>query len=298
LGVLLAHLVGFGAAALLVSLLERGPTPPFLERGASGERAVPAPSRISEPDVLHLAGSGSNLPLTRALAEAHAETGRVQLVVHESVGSRGGIRAVQDGVIHIGLVSRPLVSDEQDLGLVVTPYARSPVVVAVNASVPDEGVTSEELLDIYRGVKTNWGDGSRIVVLQREQGDSSHRAVERHLPELAAINDAAHREGRFRVLYDDAAMEEALMSTTGAIGLYGLGRVPSDLPIRALRVDGIAPTVADVRQGTYPFAKDLAFVTKEGPPELAADFLRFVFSAPGQLLIRERGYLPLGREAG
>jgi phosphate transport system substrate-binding protein len=282
----------FGGAFVLVSLLERGPTPPFLEHRVAAEPA--ALPRAEEPDVLHLAGSGSNLPLTRALAEAHAETERVQLVVHESVGSRGGIRAVHDGVIHIGLVSRSLVADEQDLGLVVTPYARSPVVVAVNASVPDEGLTSEELLDVYRGVKTRWSDGSRVVVLHREQGDSSHRAVERHLPELAAISDEAHREGRFRVLYDDAAMEEALVSTPGGIGLYGLGRIPTDLPIKALRIDGIAPTVANVRQGTYPFAKDLAFVTTKEPAKLASGFLRFVFSESGQLLVRERGYLPLG----
>jgi len=281
-----------GGAFVLVSLLERGPRPPFLERGAApGAAALPS---ASEPDVLHLAGSGSNLPLTRALAEAHAEAGGAQYVVHESVGSRGGIRAVYDGVIQIGLVSRPLVANEQRLGLVVTPYARSPVAVAVNASVPDEGLTSEELLDIYRGVKKRWSDGSRVVVLHREQGDSSHRAVERHLPELAAISDEARREERFRVLYTDAAMEEALVSTRGAVGLYGSGSIPADLPIKALCVDGIAPTVANVSQGIYPFAKDLAFVTRGEPAAPAADFLRFVFSEPGQVLIRERGYLPLG----
>jgi len=292
LGVFVMLALVLGGAFVLVSLLERGERPPFLEDGATAEPAS-LPS-AEEPDVLHLAGSGSNLPLTRALAEAHAGTGRARLVVHESVGSRGGIRAVHDGVIQIGLVSRPLVADEQDLGLVMTPYARAPVVVAVNASVPDEGLTSGELLDVYRGVKKRWGDGSRVVVLHREQGDSSHRAVERHLPELAAISDEAHREGRFRVLYTDAAMEEALVSTPGAIGLYGLGRISTDLPIKALRIDGIAPTVANVHAGAYPFAKDLAFVTKEEPGEAASAFLRFVATERGQLLIRERGYLPLG----
>lgn len=282
-----------GGALLLVSLLERGPRPPFLDCDPDAGRSALA--KLAEPDVLHLAGSGSNLPLTRALAEAHAESDGVQLVVHESVGSRGGIRAAHDGAIHIGLISRPLVPDEQDLGLVVMPYARSPVVVAANASVADDGVTSEELIDIYRGVKDRWSDGSRVVVLQREQGDSSHRAVERHLPDFATVNDEAHREARFRVLYTDAAMEEALMSTTGAIGLYGLGRVPADLPIKALHIDGVAPTVAELSRGRYPFSKDLAFVTGKEPGALAAGFVRFVFSERGQLLIRERGYLPLGK---
>jgi phosphate transport system substrate-binding protein len=294
LGVLVVLVLVLGGAFVLVSMLERGPRPPFLERATAADASALAST--PEPDVLHLAGSGSNLPLTRALAEAHAEAGGAQYVVHESVGSRGGIRAASDGVIQLGLISRPLVADEQDLGLVVIPYARSPVVVAVHASVADEGVTSEELLDIYRGVKTRWSDGSRIVVLHREQGDSSHRVFERHLPELATISDEAHREGRFRVLYTDAAMEEALVSTPGAIGLYGLGLIPMDLPLKALRIDGIAPTEANVREGIYPYVKDLAFVTKEEPGELAADFLRFVFSERGQAIIRERSYLPLGGE--
>jgi phosphate transport system substrate-binding protein len=202
---------------------------------------------------------------------------------------------VIDGVIDIGLVSRALTDDERGSGLVAVAYARAPVVVAVNDSVPDTAITAHDLLTLYGGTKTTWSDGSRVVVLQREQGDSSHRAVEQWLPEFATVNEHAYHEGRFRVLYDDAAMAEALVSTRGAIGLYGMGTIPEGLPIHALLVDGMAPTVADVRYGMYPLTKDLAFVTRGGPGAAAARFFDFVFSDEGQSLIRHEGYVPLAR---
>src|ERR1700704_6586574 len=63
---------------------------------------------------LIFAGSGTNLPITRLLVEAfrqhHPEN---SIEVPASLGSTGGIRAVADGVIALGLISRPLKSQEQ-----------------------------------------------------------------------------------------------------------------------------------------------------------------------------------------
>ena len=53
-------------------------------------------------------------------------------------------------------------------------------------------------LAIYGGERTTWSDGSPIVVLQRERGDSSHRVVADKVPGFAEANEAAWERGAFR----------------------------------------------------------------------------------------------------
>ncbi|PRP92893.1 PBP superfamily domain protein [Enhygromyxa salina] len=283
---------------LLIRLVESSPQPPYLDDGAEGVdpelsivQAAPKPANL-----LRLAGSGSNLPLTRALAGAFvAKRPWLRVRVHESIGSAGGVRATFERAIEIGLISRELEPAEVDQGLVAIPYARVAVVLAANSSVPVRGITREELLDLYAGRREHWSDGSPIVLLKREPGDSSHRAAQKVVPEFEAVEAEAWAADRGRKLFNDRAMQEALISTPGAVGLFDQGlAVIQDLPIVVLEFEGHQPNQEAVRTGSYPIYKDLAFVVPadEADP-LAAEFIAFVFSAEAQELIEESGYAPL-----
>ena len=274
---------------------DRGAVPPF-SAGAAVEGPAPATARESGP--LRLAGSGTNLPLTRALAEAFGTSGDAPtVIVHDSIGSTGGIRATLEGAIDVGLVSRDLREAERGGGLSVIPYARVAVVVAANPTVPEDDLSREELIEIYLGARDSWADGSPIRVLQREAGDSSHGVFDRMLPAFARANEEAYRARRWRVLYRDRAMQEALMTTAGAVGLFDRGAIVAQkLPIKALRLDGIAPSGENVLSGAYPFAKELSFVTLGPPGEDAARFFEFVASAEGRERIESLGYIPVTGE--
>lgn len=287
--VLLALLLG---GASIVVGLDEGPTPPFLEPG--GGASDGGGFGRHNDGVLRLAGSGSNLPITRALAAGFARDGKPRPVVHPSIGSGGGLRALTDGVIDVALVSRSLAPSEREQGLVAVPYARVPVIVAVNEEVPDHELAAKDLLAIYGGERRLWSDGSRIVVLQREQGDSSHRAVADVLPGFEEVNEDAYRQGRWRVLYHDAAMRDALASTEGAIGLHGSGGIADRQPFRAMLIDGVAPDVDNVASGAYGLSKDLAFVTRGEPVGMAAELIEFALSPRGRAIIVEHGAVPLG----
>lgn len=282
-----------GAAAFVVLGATRGPRPPFLDAGSTN--AAPLPRAASAPGTLTLAGSGSNLPVTRALVEAFRERHpEARLLVHASIGSGGGVRAVMDGAVDVGLISRPLTEEEGRIGLVVVPYARTAVVVARHPGAPAECLSSGELPELYSGMRQVWKDGSRVVVLQRERGDSSFLAASRLVPGLAESNDAAHREGRWRVLYDDRSMQEALVTTEGAVGIFDLGAIVAQrLPIQVLCLDGVTPSAGTLASGEYPLWKDLAFVAR-GPLEgRAAELTGFALSAEGREIIAGLGYLPL-----
>ena len=241
---------------------------------------------------LHIAGSGSNVPLTRTLAAAYEARQGAKVTVHDSIGSTGGVQALIDGVIDLAMVSRPLKPDEQQRNPTVWAYARVPIVIVVAASVVDRDVTRDQLVAMYDGNRTTWSDGAPIMVMQRERGDSSHAAVARILPGFAQANERAYVERRWRVLYHDDMLLDAVASTPGAVGLSGQGRL-GDERLRALTVDGVAPRPKAVLSGAYPFAKELAFVSIGALPPSGRRFLDFIYSEFGQTAITEAGAVAL-----
>jgi len=287
------------AAAWILAPLDQ--PPPWSGRAERGESLAPftdplAPLTHPRPDApLRLAGSGSNLPLTRELAEAFVRRRPTRRVlVFESIGSTGGVAAARDRVIDLGLISRPLRPAEDELGLIVFPYARVAVAAAVNLGVADDQLRAADLVEIYAGRRRTWRDGQPIIVLQRERGDSSHLAVAAVVPGFEAANDAAYRAGRWRVLYNDRAMHEALASTPGAIGLIDVSATQTQaLALGLLRIDGVPPVEDSLPAARYPFTKQLAFVSPEPPVGLAAEFIDFIASGDGQAIIRRAGYQPI-----
>ncbi len=244
---------------------------------------------------LTFAGSGSNLGSMRLLVDAfrrlHPE---ITLDVPPSIGSSGGIRAAAEGAIAVGLVSRPFRGREKELGLTMLPYARTAVVIGAHPTVADDGITSDELLHVYKGTKSRWRDGREIIVLTREAGDSSIEVLERAIPGFREAHAESVRARRWIILYTDQEMSRKLMETPGAIGLSDLGAITAgQLPIKVLKVNGVAPTSDNVLGGRYPLVKTLAFVFLPHRPSPAAKaFMAFARSPEAARLLRVHGYLP------
>jgi phosphate transport system substrate-binding protein len=300
----------WASAGLAFCSLSKNPAPRFSEERADGRREGarrPKPVRAgvgdpdrAAPERVTLAGSGSNLVLTRRLAAAFmARQRKAKAVVHRSIGSSGGIRAVRDGRIDLGLVSRPLADEEIEGGLVVIPYARVAVVVAAHPTVPKDGISEQELVELFSGRMKKWADGGRVAVLQRERGDSSHRAVRRSVEGFGSVDDEARRARRFRVLLSDRAMQQALLTTAGGVGLFDHGAIRSqNLALKELAVGGVPPSPEAVTEGRYPFYKDLAFVSAGAPEGATARFIELVFSDEGRAIIEANGYVALGAGGG
>lgn len=281
----------FGGSVVAVWLAESvEPVPTFsvAARGTTDRATQRGQQR------LHIAGSGSNIPMTKALLAARYGHRHDRVVVHPSIGTGGGVRALRDGAVDVAMISRPLDPEEAE-ALVVIPWARVPVVVAVHPSVPVAGLATAELIEIYGGQRTTWSDGTPVVVLQRERGDSSHRAFDVRVPGFREVNEAAYQARRFRVLYHDVAMLDALESVEGAIGLVGSGVVP-DASYRVLALDGRMPTPETVASGEYPFTKDLAFAMRGVPTGLARDFMTFIHGDEARRVVRAFGSVSLPEE--
>lgn len=245
---------------------------------------------------LIFAGSGTNLLITRRLAEAFGRAHpAIPIEVPASIGSTGGIRAAAEGAIAVGLTSRPLREKERGLGLTVLPYARTAVVIGAHPSVVDDGITFEDFVNIYKGTKAAWKDGREIVVLTREPGDSSIEVLEQEVPGFKEAYAESHRAKRWTTLFTDQESNRTLARTHYAIGLTDMGAISAEgLAIKVLKVNGVSPTPENVGSGKYPLVKSLRFVfPKDKLPGGAKAFLDFVRSKEGEKILRASGYLPV-----
>ena len=77
-----------------------------------------------------------------------------------------------------------------------------------------------------------------------------------------------------------------------AIGYISLGAMRDD--IRAVPINGVSATAANVQNGTYPLYRSFNLAVPFELSELAQDFLDFILSAEGQAIVSGRNYIAIG----
>jgi phosphate transport system substrate-binding protein len=251
------------------------------------------PAHAGDPVVV--AGSGSNLAATHALADAFRKRHPgIDIQVPSSIGSSGAVRAIADGSIAVGLLSRPLTESERALGLTVVPYARTAIVLGAHPTVADAGISTSDLVEIYAGRKPKWSDGRDIVVLTRQPHDSSIEVLQAVIPGFKQAYLDSQQTRRWATLFTDRDMDLAMVRTPHAIGLVDMGAITAGkLAIKPLRIDGVAPTAAEVKAGRYTLVKALSFlVDPRRPSPEAQRFIDFSLSKEGATVLASIGYLP------
>ena len=105
-----------------------------------------------------IAGSSSVTPVMEKLAEAYmAINSNVEIELQQS-DSSSGMTSTRDGVCDIGMASRDLKDSELDAGLVPMTIAMDGIAVIVSNNNEVNGLTTEQVRDIYMGEITEWSD--------------------------------------------------------------------------------------------------------------------------------------------
>ncbi len=105
-----------------------------------------------------VAGSSSVTPVMEKLKEAYeAINPNVEIELQQS-DSSSGMTSTRDGVCDIGMASRALKDSETEAGLVGLTIAMDGIAVIVSNDNPVDGLTSEQVRDIYTGEITDWSE--------------------------------------------------------------------------------------------------------------------------------------------
>jgi phosphate transport system substrate-binding protein len=255
------------------------------------------PTAASAEESIVIDGSTTVGPIAKAFAEYYMSLNpNVNITVSES-GSGNGAKSLINGVCDVADMSRFMKGKEFTAAVEagITPVAHVVALdglpVIVHPSNPVKGLTVEQVRDIYMGKITSWkevgGPDKAIVVVSRDTNSGTYETFEKMVMQKQKIADGTEYVG------SNGAVRQRVQSTPAAIGYAGLGFV--DRTVKALEINGIAPSQSTVITGEYPIARPL-FMFTNGYPKLGSHLYRFVtlyLSEKGQEIVESIGFVPV-----
>lgn len=235
-------------------------------------------------------GSTSMEKVIGSLKETFEAENKGITVTYNPTGSGTGITAVAEGRCDIGLSSRDLKDEEKEKGLEGTVIAYDGIAIIVNPENTVDDLTIEEIAKIYTGEITNWkevgGSDLEIVLIGREAGSGTRDGFE-------SITKTAENCKYRQELTSTGDVITTVAGNPAAIGYASLASVKDS--VKALKVGGVAPSEATIKDGSYAVQRNFVLVTKtEGKlSDAAQKFFDYMTSSEASEVIRQAGAVPV-----
>ena len=145
-----------------------------------------------------------------------------------------------------------------------------------NSNADDQNTASNPITVISR----EDGSGTRgafIELFGIEQEDANGETVDMTIASAEITNNTS-------------VMMTSVAGNPSAIGYISLGSL-DETQVKALNIDGVAATVDNINNGTYPVSRPFNIATGATVSDVAQDFINFILSAEGQAVVVEGGYI-------
>lgn len=261
----------------------------ILLAGCSSSASASASSAAADTGTVATDGSTSMEKLIGSLSESYSNANPDITITYNPTGSGSGITAVSEGRCDIGLSSRSLKDEEKASGLEETVVAYDGIAVVVNTENAVEDLTLEQIKAIYTGEITNWkevgGTDAEIVVIGREAGSGTRDGFE----SITGSSDLCKYRQELTSTGDVIA---TVSNNPDAIGYASLSAVKDT--VKAVSVDGVAPSEETVKDSTYKIQRPFVFVTKTGTALSASAqaFYDYALSGEANDIITAAGVVP------
>lgn len=246
---------------------------------------------------LVITGSTTVLPAVERCAEVFNQNQDEIGVQVSSGGSGRGIQDAASGLADIGMASREVKEAEvKQFGghFVEHLIGYDAIAVVVSKEIYDAGVTglsSEEVSKIYSGEIDNWkdvgGPDEMILPVARIPGSGTGDTFN----EVIMGSSRAETEGVEVNAMENAEIKTLIVQSDKAIGYLGIGYAKTG-DLRAVALDGVAPSAANVKNRTYKLSRPLYLYTWNGTSKTEAEFIDFVLGPEGQRVMEEEGFFP------
>ena len=271
------------------------------EEPAAGENAQEAEEAPIEglSGQIQIAGSTTVQPLAEELAEAFMAGNDEVTVEVQGGGSSVGVTSAGEGTVDIGNASRNVKGSEFEEfpELQVHTIAFDGIAIVTHPDLELPSLSIDQVKAIFAGEITNYsevgGPDAEIVVVSREEGSGTRAAFE----ELVMESGAAEAE-----ITEDALLQQSngqirttVAETPNTIAYVSFGFL--DESVSTVPIDGVEPTVANVKNSAYPIFRPLNMLTNGNPNELSKAFLDFILGADGQAIVAEE-FITVTEEAG
>ena len=231
-------------------------------------------------------GSTSMEKIIGALSESFMAQNSGVTVNYNPTGSGSGITAVQEGTCDIGLSSRALKDEEKSAGLKETVLAYDGIAIIVHPDNPVSDLSVEQLAKLYTGEITNWkdvgGNDAEAVLIGREAASGTRDGFE----SITGTKDKCQYR---QELTSTGDVITAVSQNPDAIGYASLASVKDS--VKALNVDGVTPSEATVKDGSYKVQRPFVLVTMAGKElsPAAQAFFDYAISSDAASIIAKAG---------
>lgn len=260
--------------------------------------SVLASGSVFAKETISVVGSSSVTPLMEVFSENYSKAHPNIVLEVQGPGTSAGIKAASNGSAEFGMASRRLTSAEEVPGLKEEVIAHDGIAVVVNAKNTTKNLTIEQVAKIYKGEFNNWkqvgGEDKPIVVITRDTASGTRGAFEDIMSLKQTISgiEVSAISQRAQVANGNGALKTMVASNPYAIGYISLGTVDSS--VNALSINGVKPSVADIKNGTYKLSRPFIVLYREGKVTAEANkFLTWMLSKDAQQIVTKEKYISI-----
>ncbi len=264
-------------------------------------------------NIIQNAGSDTMVNLAQAWAEAYAGIVPTVSVEVSGGGSGTGIAALINGTVDIANSSRQMKPEElerakQNTGKEPKEYVVGfdALAVYVHKDNPLEEVTIAQLANIYgeNGTISNWSDlgidnkacaSGEIIRVSRQSNSGTYYYFRE-----ALLGDTQDFKLGSRDLHGSKDVVELVERTPCAIGYSGMGYTTDHVKMLRVAINpgdtSYTPTLETALEGSYPISRPLYIYSLGEPSGAIKEYLTWVMSEEGQMIVETGGYVPLKKE--
>lgn len=182
-----------------------------------------------------------------------------------------------------------------------TPIGSEAFVFFVHKDNPITNLTTEQIKGIYSGKIKNWkevgGRDEKIVAFQRNEGSGSQSMLKRFMGDTLIMEAPSEQVNDLMSGIIERVSD--YRSSTSSIGFsfrFYVEGIIKNPDIKMISIDGVAPTVENIKNGTYPIVTSLYAVTNANEEnENVQKLIDWVLSEEGQKIIEETGYVGISQ---
>jgi phosphate transport system substrate-binding protein len=239
-----------------------------------------------------LTGSSTIAPILQLVAEDLHAADPTLLIDVETGGSSRGIQDARAGQCDAGMASRDLQPGES-ASLAPRLIAYDGVAMIVNAANPVAALTGQQVVDVYKGSLRDWselGGEGEIHVVNKAEGRATLTVFLEHF----RLKNSEIRADA--VIGDNAQGVRMVAGNPRAIAYVSIGEALSAVErgesIRLVALDGVAPTMTSVADGSYPLRRNLYLLFRGEPDATGRKILAHLASDRGREILTGLGFTP------
>jgi len=182
------------------------------------------------------------------------------------------------------------------------PIGREAFVFLTGKGNPIDNINYQQIRNIYSGKTANWSTlgwnkGGMIIAFQRPEGSGSQTGLQNIMGDLPIqypqpLPDAS-------LIDTNSLMKQVSVKRRGvqpAIGYsyrYYATTMYANTDAKILKVNGVEPSMENIKNGRYPFVADFYAVTNGEPEGNSRLLIDWIISKQGQEIIEKTGYAPI-----